>query len=102
MAQDTITINPTAVNNDVFLTGDSAAVPSAPVSSAVSASAAPEQGKKQPSIYGEIPNIPTQEAVDGIRFDFNHGIRILFPRNDKEYHVTFSDIDTGIVPAGHS
>ena len=97
MAQDTITINPTAVNNDVFLTGDSAAVPSAPVSSAVSASAAPEQGKKQPSIYGEIPNIPTQEAVDGIRFDFNHGIRILFPRNDKEYHVTFSDIDTGIV-----
>jgi len=46
MAQDTITINPTAVNNDVFLTGDSAAVPSAPVSSAVSASAAPEQGEK--------------------------------------------------------
>lgn len=52
---------------------------------------------KQPSIYGEIPQIPTQDAVEGIKFDFNDGIRILFPHNGKEYHVTFTDIDTGIV-----
>ena len=30
--------------------------------------------KKQPSIYGEIPQIPVLDAVEGIKFDFNHGI----------------------------
>lgn len=47
--------------------------------------------------FGEIPEIPTQEAVDGIKFDFNDGIRILFPQNRKEYRVVFSDIDTGVI-----
>ena len=56
--------------------------------------AAPEVQK---SIYGEIPQTPTQKAVEGISFDFNHGIRILFPHNGKTYHVTFADIDTGII-----
>ncbi len=51
----------------------------------------------QASIYGKMPSVPTQSAVEGIRFDFNDGIRILFPPNGKEYHVTFSDIDTGVV-----
>ena len=50
-------------------------------------------GQKRPegaqkSIYGEIPQIPVLDAVEGIKFDFNHGIRILFPENDKIYHVT--------------
>ena len=30
-------------------------------------------------------------------FDFNDGIRILFPQNKKEYHVVFSDSDTGVI-----
>ena len=51
----------------------------------------------QKSIYGEVPQIPTLDAIEGIKFDFNDGIRILFPQNQKEYHVTFSDIDTGII-----
>ena len=51
----------------------------------------------QKSIYGEIPQIPVLDAVDGIKFDFNHGIRILFPHNGKTYHVTFLDIDTGVI-----
>lgn len=51
----------------------------------------------QKSIYGELPQIPTQDAVEGIKFDFNHGIRILFPDNGKTYHVSFTDIDTGII-----
>ena len=55
------------------------------------------QQPKQPSIYGEVPQIPTMDAVEGIKFDFNEGIRILFPHNGKEYHVTFTDIDTGII-----
>jgi autotransporter strand-loop-strand O-heptosyltransferase len=59
-------------------------------------------GQKRPegaqkSIYGEIPQIPVLDAVDGIKFDFNHGIRILFPHNGKTYHVTFMDIDTGVI-----
>lgn len=61
------------------------------------APAAPAEQPKQKSIYGEIPQIPVLEAVEGIRFDFNHGIRILFPHTEKTYHVTFSDIDTGII-----
>lgn len=52
---------------------------------------------KQPSIYGEVPQIPVLDAVEGIKFDFNDGIRILFPHNGNEYHVTFTDIDTGII-----
>ena len=59
-------------------------------------------GQKRPegaqkSIYGEIPQIPVLDAVEGIKFDFNHGIRILFTRNDKIYHVTFLDVDTGVI-----
>lgn len=51
----------------------------------------------QKSIYGEVPQIPTLDAIEGIKFDFNHGIRILFPHNDKTYRVTFTDIDTGVI-----
>ncbi len=52
---------------------------------------------KQPSIYGKVPDVPVLNAVEGIKFDFNHGIRVLFPHNGKEYHCRFSDIDTGII-----
>ena len=38
----------------------------------------------QKSIYGEVPQIPTLDAIEGIKFDFNDGIRILFPQNQKE------------------
>ena len=69
--------------------------PAAPAAAPVVASA-PQQ-PKQPSIYGPVPQIPTMDAVQGIKFDFNEGIRILFPHNGKEYHVTFTDIDTGII-----
>lgn len=53
--------------------------------------------KAQKSIYGEIPQIPVLDAIEGIKFDFNHGIRILFPLKNKTYHVTFMDIDTGVI-----
>ena len=55
----------------------------------------PAQQPPQPLIYGKVPEEPTQEAVEGIRFDFNDGIRIKFP-NDG-YRVCFSDLDTGII-----
>jgi len=82
-----------------------AAAPQAPAQDiAVKSTGDPDlaPGQKRPegaqkSIYGEIPQIPVLDAVEGIKFDFNHGIRILFPRNDKIYHVTFLDIDTGVI-----
>ncbi len=39
------------------------------------------------------PAEPTLEAVDGIRFDFNNGLRIKFP-NKGEYRCVFKDLDT--------
>eukprot|EP00828_Plagiopyla_frontata_P029397 TRINITY_DN38036_c0_g1_i1.p2 TRINITY_DN38036_c0_g1~~TRINITY_DN38036_c0_g1_i1.p2 ORF type:complete len:182 (+),score=10.22 TRINITY_DN38036_c0_g1_i1:157-702(+) len=53
--------------------------------------------KKDKSVYGDIPSEPVMEAVEGIKFDFNHGIRVKLPRNEQEYRVTFSDIDTGVI-----
>ena len=52
--------------------------------------------------YGDIPAIPVVEAVEGIRFDFNSGLRVFFPKDEKEenqrkYHLKFSDADTGLV-----
>lgn len=92
------TITPNAQNlnvqNDIFVSAQSAPQPAA---SAPAPEQSPKEQPKQPSIYGEIPQIPTQDAVEGIKFDFNDGIRILFPHNGKEYHVTFTDIDTGII-----
>ena len=85
---ENFTINPVPQNDLVI----SAQAPPSGTPSAMS-----EKAPEQPSIFGEAPQIPTQDAVEGIKFDFNHGIRILFPNNGKEYHVTFMDIDTGII-----
>ena len=60
------------------------------ITSAVPAAAPAPEPPKQPSIYGEVPQIPTMEAVEGIRFDFNEGIRILFPHNGKRSFVFYN------------
>ena len=44
-----------------------------------------QEPPKQPSIYGAIPQIPTLDAVDGIKFDFNDGIRILLCEHLGKY-----------------
>lgn len=85
---DTFTVNP-APQTDLCISAR-------PIPPAAPAGTVPD-APKQPSIYGEVPKVPTQDAVEGIKFDFNDGIRILFPHNGKEYHVTFTDIDTGII-----
>lgn len=84
-------VTPVPNANDISI---STSIPAEEPSKAVPIKA---QEPKQPSIYGEMPQIPTLDAVEGIKFDFNDGIRILFPHNGKEYHVTFTDIDTGII-----
>ena len=72
----------------------------------------PQDGQRNPdeikvdvpkeNAYGDIPAIPVVEAVEGIRFDFNSGLRVFFPKDEKEenqkkYHLKFSDADTGLV-----
>ncbi len=45
------------------------------------------------SVFGSIPEIPTQEAIDDIRFDFNFGLRVKVPKNGKSYRIRFVDLD---------
>lgn len=53
------------------------------------------QQRKQPEkVFGEIPTAPTQEAPEGIRFDYCDGLRVAFP--DKgDYRLLFRDSLTG-------
>ena len=46
-----------------------------------------------PTPFGDLPEIPTQEAIDGIRFDFNFGLRVKIPKGDKSYRIRFVDLD---------
>ncbi|MGE4302371.1 MAG: autotransporter strand-loop-strand O-heptosyltransferase [Victivallaceae bacterium] len=98
-----ISVKPAAAGD--FSIGVAAGKPSSEIvisgpPAAPSASAPKEAAPQQPpqeSIYGAVPSVPTQKAVEGITFDFNDGIRILFPHNGKTYRVCFSDIDSGII-----
>lgn len=45
--------------------------------------------------YGNIMQIPVVEGPEGIRYDFNHGMRIYFPKNDQKYHLEFGNAETG-------
>ena len=53
----------------------------------------PKEKPKKPT-FVPPPSIPTQEAVNGIRFDFNNGLRVQFPEHG-EYRCVFRDLDTG-------
>jgi autotransporter strand-loop-strand O-heptosyltransferase len=70
-----------------------------PAASAVEASAAPasaeaEGEKKRP--YPPPADQPTQEAPRGLRFDFNHGARLVLPaRAEGKWRVQLRDLDTG-------
>ncbi len=62
------------------------------------AQAAQQSANKEPnSNYGQPPQIPTMEAIDGIKFDFNDGIRIFVPKDTKEYLYKFSDDERKVV-----
>jgi len=66
---------------------------------------APDDDAKYPCItkrgllpcFDHIPEIPTQEGPDGIRFDFNAGIRVLLPDNHVAYHCLIIDKDEDLV-----
>ena len=42
----------------------------------------PKEKPKKPT-FVPPPSIPTQEAVNGIRFDFNNGLRVQFPEHGE-------------------
>ena len=57
-------------------------------------SAQPETDKKQP--YPPHTNVPTQGGPAGIRFDFNHGARVVLPpRTEGKWRIRLHDLDTG-------
>lgn len=43
--------------------------------------------------FGDVPEKPVIEAIDGIRFDFNDGLRVSLPKG-KVYRIRFVDLDT--------
>ena len=47
---------------------------------------------KEPT-FALPPEVPVIEAVEGVRFDFNHGLRVRFPETG-EYRCVFRDLDT--------
>lgn len=70
------------------------AMTSSPSEAAFGVSAsAPEQEE----LYGRVPVRPVLEAAEGIRFDFNDGLRVQFPETGGPWHIIFRDIDTGVI-----
>jgi autotransporter strand-loop-strand O-heptosyltransferase len=45
--------------------------------------------------YPAPAELPTQEGVRGLRFDFNDGCRVFMPENEHSWRVRLSDLDTG-------
>jgi autotransporter strand-loop-strand O-heptosyltransferase len=84
-----------AVSGSAPAAASSAATPPPEQSAAApSASAPPEADKKAP--YPPPANLPTQLGPEGIRFDFNHGARVILPnRTEGKWRVRLRDLDTG-------
>ena len=57
----------------------------------------PNEQHDRKAAYAPPPETPTQEAVGGIRFDFNFGLRVAFPKDGDGYRLLFRDLDSGIV-----
>ena len=67
------------------------------IESGNSSAVASASSSQRESIYGVIPSIPCIEAVNGIRYDFNQGLRVYFPSDGKKYQLVFKDADSGLV-----
>jgi autotransporter strand-loop-strand O-heptosyltransferase len=87
---------------------DSTVAPLAATSAPVFSGAAPEAPAKppeapakpdEPAKKGPYPppaGMPTQLGPQGIRFDFNHGARVILPnRTEGKWRVRLRDLDTG-------
>ena len=47
--------------------------------------------------YGNVKTKPVVEAVEGITYDFNFGLRVYFPQTGLKYHLMFKNADTGLI-----
>lgn len=57
-----------------------------------------QQNKVLDQYRVRIPQIPVLQAIDGIRFDFNNGLRVYLPENiSKKYRIVIVDLDCGSV-----
>ena len=87
-------ISPTqtiGISTSLYASESSVVASEAKISATENAKSAPEP------TYAGIPVEPTQDAVEGIKFDFNDGIRILIPKGEKGYFIRFSDTEAGVV-----
>lgn len=54
--------------------------------------------QEPPPFFKHLPPMPTMDAIDGIRFDFNYGFRLTVPENCKTtYVVVVTDEDRHVV-----
>jgi autotransporter strand-loop-strand O-heptosyltransferase len=67
---------------------------SAPASIAASARQSGDGTAATPAYPPPAP-LPTQEAPNGVRFDFNEGCRVMLPESEHPWRVRISDLDTG-------
>jgi autotransporter strand-loop-strand O-heptosyltransferase len=73
-----------------------AATPASDTPAATSAPAAPEPDTDKKGPYPAPATLPTQKGPAGIRFDFNHGARVVLPnRTEGKWRIRLRDIDTG-------
>ena len=59
------------------------------------------QDKEQTQIYGNIPERPVYDAVEGIKFDFNDGIRVAIPPNGKLTSLNSTRLPCGVFGYGY-
>jgi autotransporter strand-loop-strand O-heptosyltransferase len=59
------------------------------------ATAIPGSGEPPKRPYPPPAELPTQEAAEGIRFDFNDGCRVAVPEGKHPWRIRLSDLDTG-------
>jgi len=79
--------------------------PAVPVSAPASSAGQQPTGSSSNEaaiIYGKIPRVPTQPAVDGVRFDFCSGLRVFFPpvaegEAAPSWRLRFWDEEAGIM-----
>jgi autotransporter strand-loop-strand O-heptosyltransferase len=70
----------------------------APETASPSHAASASPGDAAPPVKRAYPppvDMPTQTAVDGIRFDFNDGCRVSIAKSDPPMRVRLRDLDTG-------
>lgn len=63
----------------------------------IAESAEKPQVPQQEPIYAPISSDCMMDAVEGIRFDFNDGLRVQFPDGGGPWRILFRDIDTDTV-----